>query len=849
MARDRNSKKQRRKAKLKKRTPKPRSSKPYRVPEGAKVSKLGPQDDQEVRQFIRGELKRKTGAKKVGAMLQVRAAEIVGRMKLKPNQDPEGFERKILDKLQLILEEEAFANAYPVLVDHPKIQTQAHRLAVQNEAKGLSVDASKAKVDAFIRQKLEENQRRSGKKLEQLNREIARMGKRENALTDKFRRSLKKLSLPELTKLAADVDGRFGPDEVKDLRAAIAEASLGVKAAAGVKERMADGMSEQEAIDHFLNDGKANPMDDDLREMIRQGFAQGETAEQIEESLMKESLHLEPNKRSRKSGRDRIRKLIEEVGTTTANATLDEISAGMTEDEREHFMHQVVDEGEEGQQLSVERLRALADEITSKRDVSLEEIRQELKAYKLDDYGNDKMTEDRLVEAVRQLRSEERPEFYEALSHHVHNKRGQPLNLDDLVEGVKSQRGTQRAQPQFATGGAWDKYQTKKRPIPQEQSVECYMEMLTNAYKLTKSHKNAKLQREGVYLWRCLRDARVFHFDPEVYAGLHQEIDRYTTEELAGLTYRAPGTFDRKNPKSPAGESTILRATIFREAKRAPYPEKFPFPSVFIGHGGGLVQSKPFLMMSAPASLRERIEMGAIFGHLLTDDGTVIACVKAGIRDDSGQLIAAIWFDPLRHPSGWVRSEFNLEPWILPQLIKIINDHRTFILESSMSRNLRKDYKKNRKGMGIKPDKRAYTPPPYYTLRMKSKIIRQKVRKALPRPSLPRTYKTDVRAHERCRIARGTLPLDPETGAKLKKRDYKIFTTNALDLDTYRRLSERGLPYKKADEWLAIKVTWVETHMSSNDPKLPYIPAVRVPGEIHLKPKKPTGSWADNPAR
>jgi len=394
-------------------------------------------------------------------------------------------------------------------------------------------------------------------------------------------------------------------------------------------------------------------------------------------------------------------------------------------------------------------------------------------------------------------------------------------------------------------------YKPKPRGTPQEQTVEYYMEAVTSAYGLTKQRggQTARQQQEAIFIWRCLRDARVFHFEQDTYVGLYQEIDRYVTEELSGLTYRPPDQYVKDLPQE---EVEAYQATILRESKSAAYPEKFPFECVFMGYGEGIQMNEYHAMASAPQALRDRVVKAVIVGHLMMDDGWVFTVVKGMARaltpDGQSGYTGIIWFEAIRSSGGgWVRSNYHLEPWILPSLIKIINDHRTFILENAMGVGLRKDYKRNRKGMGIKPNKRAYTPPPYYTLRMKSKLVREKVRKSLPKPPAPKTYKTDVRAHERCRIARGPLPLDPETGAKLRKRGYKMFTTNSLDLDTYRRLHERGLPYKKADEWLAILVTWVEEHMTSNDPHLPYIPAVRVPGEVRLKPRQPTGGWVDDP--
>lgn len=61
--------------------------------------------------------------------------------------------------------------------------------------------------------------------------------------------------------------------------------------------------------------------------------------------------------------------------------------------------------------------------------------------------------------------------------------------------------------------------------------------------------------------------------------------------------------------------------------------------------------------------------------------------------------------------------------------------------------------------------------------RTSASSIQWRVRKSLGHPRAPTAYRTDVRAHERCRIMRGKLPLNPDLRDKLIKRGYKIFTT------------------------------------------------------------------------
>jgi len=383
---------------------------------------------------------------------------------------------------------------------------------------------------------------------------------------------------------------------------------------------------------------------------------------------------------------------------------------------------------------------------------------------------------------------------------------------------------------------------------PQDRSVENYMRAMASMFAATRVEQGRR-KRDAIILWQCLRDARVFHFKPEVYAALHHEVDVWTTEELAGLTWRNAAKSTGKRPPKEEGE--LLRATILKACARAPYPDKFPFPSMFIGYGAGLQLSLAQLAMRAPGDLQDRLVSGSLIGHVMTEDGFACAIIEAVARSDEGPVMDVVWFDTLRSGGGggWVRSEFHLEPWVLPNFVAIINDHRKFVLENPMAPHMRRQFKQDRKKMGL-PHNRRHTPPPYYTLRMKTQLIREKVRKGMAGPPSPRSYKTDVRGHERCRIARGPFPLDPELGAKFRKRGYKLFTTNHPDADTLARLHERGQPYKRADEWLAILTTWVETHLTNNDPDLPYIPAVRIAGNVRTSPKRqPTSSWADDPGR
>lgn len=377
-------------------------------------------------------------------------------------------------------------------------------------------------------------------------------------------------------------------------------------------------------------------------------------------------------------------------------------------------------------------------------------------------------------------------------------------------------------------------------PNENDATVLTYMTLMTTFYPVIKGERDPRSRRQAIEIWGALKEARLFHFETSTYAAVHNEVDIWVTEVLAGFEWRSQ---DAEAP--PPEETEAMMKVIERECKNAPYPERFPFPSTFIGYGNGVYLPDHTLRMKAPLQMRDELREGWLVGHLMTEDGFAVGFYEA-VTDDWKRVV---FIEVLRSKNmGWIRHPINLEPWILPHLIQIINEHRTFLVQTPMTTNLRHQYKNERKSMGLKPHHWAYTPPPYYKLPLKTQVIQEKVRKTLSRPRNPVGYRTDVRAHERCRIMRGKLPLDPVLRAKLTKRGYKIFTTNPLDKDTLYRLQERVQPFKKADEWLAILTSWIDSHYTNNDPKLPYVPACRLPGNVRTKPRSISHAAVHDPA-
>lgn len=405
------------------------------------------------------------------------------------------------------------------------------------------------------------------------------------------------------------------------------------------------------------------------------------------------------------------------------------------------------------------------------------------------------------------------------------------VDFDKIAADVKaSMRGTPDVR----------KYQSQQHEKPEDQSLETYLEAIAYTLRVSRQEANTDRRAEAMRMYVAFREARVFHLGQETYAAVHAEADRYTTE-MAGLEYQPPNL----RREVPEEENRRYVSTFMREAKHQPWPEKFPFPVIYLGYGKGVTLPLESGRLKAPSTIRDDIEEIRVLGHLLTAEGHALTWLQAFVRGPDNVGIVQ-WCDEARTiEAGWTRG-LDLEPWTLPHLVRIINDHRTFVVETELSGAVRRSIKENRKPLGL--DDYKHMPKPYYRLQLQTHVIREKVRKQLGRPAKPKSYKTDVRGHERCRIRRGPLPIDPKLADKLHKRGYVIYSTNTLDEDTYQRLSQRGMAFKRADEWLAVKATWVKDHLSSNSPNLPYIPAVRVAKVARTRPKRQTGSWVDDPA-
>lgn len=355
--------------------------------------------------------------------------------------------------------------------------------------------------------------------------------------------------------------------------------------------------------------------------------------------------------------------------------------------------------------------------------------------------------------------------------------------------------------------------------------------------KIRSGHPSHK--RDASLAWAMMRDARIIHFDPQTWADLDNEADSMVVEKFMGMS---ADKFWNEIEMTEDLATKHYNAVAFG-AKRAPWPEHFPFDAIWIGYGEGVWLEQKGLAMRFNMrrwGLPEGVISGAVVGHLVTATGHVWEFTK--FRYDDGSM--GMTYEHIRHvDGGWVRR-YDLAPWTVPALVEIVNQHRTMVIEQDMP-DFRSEMRDRRKQLGLKGKKyRGHVPPPFYVVKVRNRTIIERLRhEDETGTGRSPSYRHDVRGHWRCRIRAGKLPLDPKTKENLTKREYKVYEHMQPKGEDLERIMERGRR-KGPDEWIAIKSTFIEAHQSPNNPELPYVPATR---RVDLGTKTPVGFVEEPP--
>lgn len=404
--------------------------------------------------------------------------------------------------------------------------------------------------------------------------------------------------------------------------------------------------------------------------------------------------------------------------------------------------------------------------------------------------------------------------------------------LAGTIQGLMDQ-AVYRAADGTTLGDAAERKARDSNPDP-KATISNYLEMMETLRQGMKAsdefllrermHDPAQLpQARADYtrVWSRMRQARIFDVPCLAWMMLYHMSDRWIDEVIGGSDGWKPARADG----SPSDPSSLDRAVADRmnayyrsEEAQLPWPQHLPFETTYIGFGRGAALS----YVGREARSFSHARDAWLMGYVINDaDRSIDELVF--LEEEGGGTATSLF------PVCWqgryeLLSVVTLSPLICHTLIDFINEHRTIIVEKRPSSNDRYDFRKSGKRQ-----RTNLLPMPYYIVPLRAKLIQERGRQAINRVGRPRVYshRYDVRGHERVRIERGVLPLDPKKEKKLLKRGYRIYTNrDHIKRDDFARMLERKVPLLRTGEWVAILVSWVESFVKG-PPDAPYIPAVR----------------------
>jgi len=324
---------------------------------------------------------------------------------------------------------------------------------------------------------------------------------------------------------------------------------------------------------------------------------------------------------------------------------------------------------------------------------------------------------------------------------------------------------------------------------------------------------------EPAEIAQAVRAARVFEIPLELYNNMYAQADRYVTEQIAGSEWGQAN--DTEVWATDQMTSMDFVQCINEAGVNIELPEKCPFEAFYLGYQPPPVISPlMFTMYGLSALEQERpIKQLELIGHLIAGP-LVVSCMLIQFFNGRDMFSFAV-----EHKTEWYQP-YTLGPWVITALIDWINDHQTVIQDGSKLPVYKQTFQKIRSQLHLHRD----APPLYYTVYMRDLVVNKSVRKTFTsrfKKTIDWSHRWEVRGHYMVRIKRGAAPLDVKLEKVLRKRKYQLFLDDAqVPFDVWQKLEARGVPPKKANEWLAVLVSFRQDFVKGPEDK-PLVPSVR----------------------
>lgn len=305
-------------------------------------------------------------------------------------------------------------------------------------------------------------------------------------------------------------------------------------------------------------------------------------------------------------------------------------------------------------------------------------------------------------------------------------------------------------------------------------------------------------------LWPLVRNARVYRIPLVSYMDVYHAADVHTMRDVAGFDY------DDDNFDNVAYYESVCEA-----GENLAMPAHLPFPSFAFVYDRGLpIPDFQLAERDAPYGFENSKGAPLLFAHVVSQTGEVWEIMGSVFDDDH----IAFFFQPMRLPGGTWLHPISLVPWVVSGLIDFVNEHGDCVHETGTLTRAR-----GVEAFAKRSGKRSL-PPDFYVVEPRDRILVEYMRDLGSR-TWGLSHRFDVAGHERVRVRRGPKPIDGGLHAHLDDLGYELFFGPVPDAHV-ARLEERGMRPKSDDEWMALKVTWIDGYVKGPE-SAPYVPAVR----------------------
>ena len=261
-------------------------------------------------------------------------------------------------------------------------------------------------------------------------------------------------------------------------------------------------------------------------------------------------------------------------------------------------------------------------------------------------------------------------------------------------------------------------------------------------------------------LRELIRDARIFEIVPDLFIRIDSEVDKYVTEELAGLVHKP--TVYKDTPWGKVAQRSEISGeelakysiTCRRQSAEIGVPNPRPFDVMWFGMGSMICLSSRLLAIQENTLLRageKIIKAPAIVGIIISDD---FCCeINTCTLNMRGEEYESIMLIPVWSNDMWLSPGLG-HPWTLNAIMEILNQQDTLVMEQPI---IDKRKFSQRRWWQQQMKKREITgkitviPPMYYTVTIKPTTYTEKTKLAM-QSARNWTHRWDVRGHPRRKL-------------------------------------------------------------------------------------------------